>query len=69
MIVLTGKQIKDLLDFACPDEGDEDQLKSDIAIEFYEAGEHDESTKEPFRQGYYAFLVEYPEEGSIFLEP
>ena len=69
MITLNGKQIKGLLYFACPDEGDPDQLGSEITIDYFPGGENDPETGEPIPSGYYAWFSEYPEEGSIYLEP
>jgi hypothetical protein len=61
-IILTGKQIKDLVEFCCPDDGDEDQLESEIVIQYFP------NSFKKFKAGTYAWFAEYPEEGSINLD-
>jgi hypothetical protein len=55
--VLTGKQVKDLLEFIAPDESEE-QLEAEVSIGFGDASAH-------AGPGMYAWSSEYPEEGSI----
>lgn len=58
-MVLTGQQVKDLLEFVAPD-GDADQLETEVTIGFFGAEAHS-------GPGLYAWITEYPEEGAIAL--
>jgi len=67
---LTGKQLRELVEFVCPD-GDEDQLETEISIQYIEKEPYKQMIKNEenieFKPGYYAWLSDYPEEGSIYL--
>ncbi|WP_445659667.1 hypothetical protein ACRRTF_12500 [Acinetobacter baumannii] len=59
-ITLNGHQLKCLLDFVNPDgEKDLEQLETELTIKFFEDGHSG--------KGYYFWMTEYPEEGSMLL--
>lgn len=59
-ITLNGYQLKELLDFTNPDgEDDKDQLETELTIMYAEDGHSG--------AGYYFYMTDYPEEGSIKL--
>ncbi|EXG29981.1 hypothetical protein HHL03_19035 [Acinetobacter pittii] len=60
-ITLNGHQLKSLLDFVNPDgEKDLEQLETELTIKFFEDGHSG--------KGYYFWMTEYPEEGSMLLD-
>lgn len=63
--ILSGYQLRDALELIAPDMTDE-QLEQQVCIQHGPARTHDDGT-EP--EGLYCWLDEYPEEGSISLEP
>ncbi len=65
---LTGNQVKQLAEFVYPDEDDE-QLETLVSVQYFDTEATDKETGEKRPKGYYAWLSEYPEEGSIYLEP
>lgn len=59
-ITLNGYQLKELLDFANPDgDSEKDQLETELTIVYLKDGHSGE--------GYYFYMTEYPEEGSMKL--
>ena len=60
-VTLNGHAIKDLVSFVCPDEGDTDQLETEVTIDWMP--ERKSTDGDQLSAGYYAFLTEYPEEG------
>lgn len=62
-ILLTGAQVRDVLEFVAPDVGDADQLESEVIVEWCEARTSAEGEAMP--AGMYCWLADYPEEGCI----
>lgn len=67
-VCLNGKQLRDLVEFVCPDGGDTDELETEVSIRYFYNKSIDDETQEVLQPGYYACLAEYPEEGSIYLD-
>jgi len=64
-ITLNGFQLRDALEFLAPD-GTDEQLEQEVSIQWGPQRTHDEGT-DP--EGFYCWLTEYPDEGSIPLDP
>ena len=65
-IQLTGHQIKEILELACPD-GDSEQLSETITIFYRSEDQFSKGTDEPvpLPKGYYFYWDECPEEGAV----
>ena len=68
-MILTGKQLRDALAFIAPDVGDEDQLETEAIFHKVETAFTCPETGELRPAGIYVGLAEYPEEGSVQLDP
>jgi hypothetical protein len=63
-ITLSAAQLREVLDFINPDgEQDAAQMEDEVSIEYFEARTSDDGEFIP--AGYFAWVTEYPEEGSI----
>lgn len=65
-ITLTGQQVKNLLDFAAPDGGE--QLEHEVTIFSKTEGGKCSETGEYMPPGVYAYATEYPELGCVHLD-
>jgi hypothetical protein len=62
---LTGAQVKNLVDFVCPDGHDRDCLETEVTVQYFHERMHEETM---YPEGFYCWLSEYPEEGSVLLQ-
>lgn len=68
-MVITGKQLRDAMAFIVPDAEDDDQLETEARF-FVMADDFTcPETGEVRPAGLYVGLAEYPEEGSVYLNP
>lgn len=67
-VTLTGRQIKNALEFVNPDgDRDLDQLECELTIRYFPAST-DQEMGEKMPAGYWAFFTDYPDEGRIDLD-
>lgn len=67
-ITLSAKQVKNLLEFGAPDhETETEQLETEVTIFELKEPQKCIDTGDDMPAGIYAYLTEYPEEGSVYL--
>lgn len=61
-MTLSAKQLREALELCAPDDGDLDQLETEVTFFFREKDEISDEG-EPMPRGWYCYLSEYPEDG------